>query len=82
MIFGPTLCSPGMFDGVTLLLSCDLASEAFFAAELMMSDICCSPEKFDRCVYVGLFVANVRRLSPIALAASFTTSYCVGGSGR
>ena len=48
MIFGPTLCYPGMFGGVTLLLSCDLASEAFFSAELIMSDICCSPEKFDR----------------------------------
>ena len=38
-IFGPTLCHPGMFGGVTLLLSCDLASEAFFAVELIMSDI-------------------------------------------
>ena len=82
MIFGPTLCYPGMFGGVTLLISCDLASDAFFAAEFIMSDICCSHEKFDRCVYVGLFVANVRRLSPNALAASCTTSSCVGGDGR
>ena len=82
MIFGPTLCPPGMFGGVTLLLSCDLLSEAFFAAELIISDICCSPEKFDKCVYVGLFVADVLRLSPEALAASCTTSSCVGGAGR
>ena len=79
---GPNLCSPGMFGGVTLLLSCVLESEAFFAAESIMSDICCSPEEFDKCVYVGLFVANVRRLSPNALAASCNTSSCVGGAGR
>ena len=82
MIFGPTLCSLGMFGGITLLLSCDLLSEAFFAAELIMSDICCSPEKFDKCVYVGLFVTNIWRLSPNALAASCTTSSFVGGAGR
>ena len=57
-------------------------SEAFFAAELIISDICCSPENFDKCVYVGLFVANVLRLSPNAFAASCTTSSCVGGAGR
>ena len=53
-----------------------------FSAELIISDICCSPEKFDKCVYVGLFVANVLRMLPKALAASFTTSSCVGGAGR
>ena len=47
-----------------------------------MSEICCSPEKFDKCVYVGLFVANVLRLSTKALSASCNTSYCVGGAGR
>ena len=36
IIFGPTLCSPGMFGGVALLLFCDLLSEAFFSAELIM----------------------------------------------
>ena len=39
MIFGPTLCPPGMFGGVNLLISCDLLSEAFFDAELIISDI-------------------------------------------
>ena len=82
MIFGPTLCPPGMSSGVTLCLSCVLLSEAFFAAELMMSDICCNPEKLDRCVYVGLFVANVLILLPRSFAASCTTSSCVGGAGR
>ena len=46
-----------------------------------MSDICCNPEKLDKCVYVGLFVANVLRLPPRAFAASCTTSSCVGGAG-
>ena len=82
MIFGPTLCPPGMFGGVTLLISHDFLSEAFFSAELIMSNICCSPEKFDKCVFVGLFFTNVWRLSPNALAASCTTSSCVGGAGR
>ena len=81
MTFGPTLYPPGMFGGVTLLLSCDFLSEDFFAAEFVMSDICCIPEFFDKCVYVGLFVANVWSLSPNALAASCTTSSCVGGAG-
>ena len=82
IIFGPTLCPPGIFGGVTLLLSCDFLSEAFFAAELIISDICCSPEKFDKCGYVGLFVAKILRLPPKALSASCTTSSCVGGAGR
>ena len=82
LIFGPTLCTPGMFGGVTLCLSCVLMSEAFFAAELMMSEICYNPKKLDRCVYVGLFVANVLRLSPRTFSGSCTTSSCVRGSGR
>ena len=68
--------------GVTLYLSCVFLSEAFFADELMMSGICCRPEKLYRCVYVGLFVSNVMRLSPRYFAASCTTSSCVGGAGR
>ena len=64
------------------LFFCILLSEAFFAAELSISDICCNPEKFDKCVYVGLFVANVLRLSPRAFSASCTTSSCVGGAGN
>ena len=81
MIFGPTLCPPGMFGGVTLCLSCVLLSEDFFADALIISDICYNPEKFDKCVYVGLFIANVLRLSPQAFAASCTTSSCLGGAG-
>ena len=77
----PTLCPPGMFGGVTLCLFCVLLSEAFFAAELIDSDICCNPEKIDKCVYVGLFVANVLRLPPRAFYASCTTSSCVSGAG-
>ena len=71
-----------MIGGVTLCLSFVLLSEAFFAAELMMSDICCNPEKLDKCVYVGLFVANVLRLSPRVFYASCTTSSCVGVAGK
>ena len=82
MIFGPTLYLTGMFGGVTLCLSCVLLSEDFFAAELMMSDIFCNPEKIDKYVYIGLFVANVLRLSPRDFSASCTTSSCVGGPGR
>ena len=82
MIFGPTLCPPGTFGGVTLYISYILLSEAFFAAELMMSDICCNPEKLDKCVYVGLFVAKFLRLLLIAFSASCTTYSCVGGAGR
>ena len=82
IIVGPTLCPPGILGGVTLCLSCVLSSEAFFANELMMSDIYCNPEKIYRCVYVGLFVANVLRLLPRSFVASCTTSSCVGGDGR
>ena len=49
---------------------------------MIIYDICCNPEKLDKCVYVGLFVANVMRLSPRAFAASCTASSCVGGDGR
>ena len=72
MIFGPTLCPPGIFGGVALCLSCVFLYEAFFAAELMMSNICCNPEKLDKCEYVGLFVANVLRLSPRVFVVSFS----------
>ena len=47
-----------------------------------MSDICCNPENLDKWVYVGLFVANVLRLSPSAFAASCAISSCVGGAVR
>ena len=82
IMFCPTLCPHGMFGGVTLCLSCVFLSEAFFATELMMSDICCKPDKLDRCVYVGLFFASVLRLLPRSFPASCTTSYCVGGAWR
>ena len=49
---------------------------------MIMSDISCSPEKLDECVYVGLFVANVLRMSSKAFADSCTTSSCVRGAGR
>ena len=81
-MLGPTLCPPGILGGVALYLSCVFSSEYFFAAELMISDICCNPNKLDRCVYVWLFVANILRLSPRDFSASCTTSYCVGGAGR
>ena len=78
MIFGPTLCPPGMFGGVTLCLSCVLLSEDFFAAELIIYVICCNPEKLDKCVYVGLFVSNVLRLSPQAFLPPVTNLPVLG----